>query len=207
MQEKKLELRAFTYIDSMQPQYAAFVGTTVNGDIPIVGMAELFVEVGPGNEVFRVADIVLKSSRVKPAVMLVEREFGLLEIHAEEQAAVKQGADAILEYLHLEITDRVKPQIASTQLITNIDPYQAQLINNFRRGSMLVPGETLFILEIAPAGYIVLAANEAEKAANIKIIHIQNVGRFGRLYLSGTESEAMAGSEAAVSAIESVTGR
>lgn len=207
MQERKLELRAFTYIDSMQPQYAAFVGTTVNGDIPIVGMAELFVEVGPGNEVFRVADLVLKSARVKPAVMLVEREFGLLEIHAEEQAAVKEGANAILAYLGLQVSDRVKPQIASTQMITNVDPYQAQLINNFRRGSMLVPGEALFILEIAPAGYIVLAANEAEKAANIKLIHVQNVGRFGRMYISGTESEARAGSDAAIAAIESVTGR
>lgn len=191
----------------MQPQYAAFVGSTVVGDIPIAGMSQLYVEVGPGNEVFRIADIVLKSSMVKPAVLLVEREFGLLEIHAEDQAAVKQGSETILEYLGLTVDQKVKPQIATKQIITNVDPYQAQLINKFRRGSMLVPGEALFILELAPAGYIVLAANEAEKATNINLIHLTNVGRFGRLFLSGTESEVLAAQEAAVAAIEAQVGR
>lgn len=207
MDKNNFELRTFVYLNRMQPQYAAFVGTTVAGDIPIAGMSQLFVEVGPGNEVFRIADIVLKSAKVKPAVLLVEREFGLLEIHAEDQAAVKQGSETILEYLGLTADQKVKPQIATTQIITNVDPYQAQLINKFRRGSMLVPGEALFILELAPAGYIVLAANEAEKATNISLIHLTNVGRFGRLFLSGTESEVLAAQEASISAIEALTGR
>ncbi len=207
MNKSNFELRTFVFLDRMQPQYAAFVGTTVVGDMPIVGMAQLFVEVGPGNEIFRIADIVLKSSQVRPAVLLVEREFGLLEIHAQDQAAVRQGSETILEYLNLKVEDRVKPTIATTQIITNVDPYQAQLINKFRRGGMIVPGQALFILELAPAGYIVLAANEAEKATNINLIHLTNVGRFGRLFLSGSESEVIAAKEAASSAIDSLTGR
>ena len=202
-----LELRTYVFIDRMQPQYAAYVGTTVQGDIPIAGMSELFVEVGPGNEIFRIADIVLKSSQVKPASLVIEREFGMLEVHAEDQAAVLQGGEAILSYLGMEVSQRIKPKVASVQVITNVDPYQAQLINRFRKGGLLVPGETLFILEVAPSGYIVLAANEAEKAAGLKVVEIRNVGKFGRMFLSGSESEVLAGKEAALKAIEAIDGR
>lgn len=207
MAERGLELRTYVFIDRMQPQYAAYVGTTVQGDIPVAGMSELYVEVGPGNEIFRIADIVLKSAPVRPAALVVEREFGMMEIHAPDQAAVLQGGRAILDYLGLEEGDRIRPKIASVQIITNVDPYQAQLINKFRRGGLLVPGETLFVLEVTPAGYIVLAANEAEKAAALKVVDIRNVGRFGRMFLSGTESEVLAGKEAALAAIEGLTGR
>jgi len=112
-----------------------------------------------------------------------------------------------LERLGLKETDRVKPQISSVQLITNIDAYQAQLLNRFRRGSMLVGGETMLVVEVAPAAYINLAANEAEKRANVKLIHISGVGRFGRMWLSGREAEMMTARAAAISAIESVTGQ
>jgi hypothetical protein len=105
------------------------------------------------------------------------------------------------------VEDRVKPEIASLQMVTNVDPYQAQLLNRFRRGSMIVPGETLLVAEVAPAGYINLGANEAEKGANIKIIHISSVGRFGRMWLSGSEAEILAAKTAAVSAIEGVSGK
>jgi len=60
---------------------------------------------------------------------------------------------------------------------------------------------------VAPAAYINLAANEAEKGANIKILHISSVGRFGRMWLGGSEEEIQSAKEAAVSAIEGVTGR
>jgi ethanolamine utilization microcompartment shell protein EutL len=206
MNQKKFELRAYAVIDRMQPQYAAFVGTTVNGDIPIAGMSQLYMEVAPGNEVFRIADVALKSAEVKPASMIVEREFGMLEVHASDQAAVLASGRAVLEYLGLTEDDRVRPQIASAQVITNVDPYQAQLINRFRRGSMLVPGETLFVMETAPAAYVAVAANEAEKAAGIKIIQISNVGRFGRMFVSGSESEVLAAKEAAMAIIEGMSG-
>lgn len=200
-----LQLRAYAVIDRMQPQYAAFVGTTVNGDIPIAGMSELYMEVAPGNEVFRIADIALKAAEVKPASMVVEREFGMLEIHAPDQSAVLAAGQAVLAYLGLTEADRVPPTIASAQVITRVDPYQAQLINRFRRGNILVPGETLFVMETQPAAYICVAANEAEKAADIKLVHASNVGRFGRLFIAGHESDVLAAREAAVAVLEGMS--
>jgi hypothetical protein len=201
------QLRAFVFLDCMQPQFASFVGTITQGDLPVEGMASLYVEMAPGNEVFRVVDVAVKGTRARPGAQIVEREFGMFEVHAFSQADVIQAGDAVLERLGMVREERVKPQIASLQVITNVDPYQAQLLNRFRRGSMLVPGETLLVAEVAPAAYINLAANEAEKGANIKVIHISSVGRFGRMWLSGTEAEVLSARDAAVAAIEGVTGR
>ena len=202
----KFELRCYAYLDRMQPQYAAFVGTITQGDLPVQGMADLYIEVAPGNEVFRLVDIAVKATQAKPGAQLVEREFGMFEVHSFSQAEVIEAGQVVLDRLGLKITDRKKPEIASIQIITNVDPYQVQLLNRFRRGAMLVACETLFILECAPAAYINLAANEAEKYANIKIIHISSVGRLGRMWLSGTEAEVLAAKKAAVQALESVEG-
>jgi len=207
MAREGFQLRAFCFLDRMQPQYAAFVGTVTQGDLPVEGMASLYVEMAPGNEVFRVVDVAVKGTEAKPGAQIVEREFGMFEVHAHSQGSVLEAGDLVLQRLGLSIEDRVKPEIASLQVITNVDPYQAQLLNRFRRGSMLVPGETLFVVEVAPAAYINLAANEAEKGANIKILHISSVGRFGRMWLGGTEEEIRSARDAAVSAIEGVSGR
>lgn len=190
----------------MQPQYAAFVGTVTQGDLPTEGMAALYVEMAPGNEVFRVVDIAVKATESKPGAQIVEREFGMFEIHSPNQAAVKEAGRVVLDRLDLKIEDRIRPSIASIQVITRIDPYQAQLLNRFRRGSMLVPGETLLVLECAPAAYINYACNEAEKKASIKIIHVSSVGRFGRMWLSGSEAEIMTARNAAVQALENLEG-
>ena len=115
--------------------------------------------------------------------------------------------NVVLERLGLCVTDRIKPQVVSTQVITRVDPYQAQLLNRFRRGSMLVAGETMLVLECAPAAYINIACNEAEKTASIKLIHVSSVGRFGRMWLSGTEAEIMTARDAAIRALESLEGR
>ena len=207
MAKEGFQLRAFCFLDRMQPQFASFIGTITQGDLPVEGMASLYVEMAPGNEVFRVVDVAVKATEAKPGAQVVEREFGMFEVHSRSQAAVIQAGESVLERLGLTVEDRVKPRIASLQMITNVDPYQAQLLNRFRRGSMLVPGETLLVVEVAPAAYINLAANEAEKGANIKIVHISSVGRFGRMWFSGTEAEILAAREAAVAAIEGVTGR
>jgi hypothetical protein len=201
------QLRAFVFLDSMQPQFASFVGTITQGDLPVEGMASLYVEMAPGNEVFRVVDVAVKGTRARPGAQVVEREFGMFEVHSHSQAEVIQAGDAVLERLGMTREDRVKPRIASLQVITNVDPYQAQLLNRFRRGSMLVPGETLLVAEVAPAAYINLAANEAEKGAPIKVVHISSVGRFGRMWLCGAEAEVLAARDAAVAAIEGVSGR
>jgi len=199
-------LRCYCLIDRMQAQYAAFIGTVTQGDLPVEGMASLYVEMAPGNEVFRVVDIAVKATEAKPGAQIVEREFGMFEVHSLNQATVKQAGAVVLDRLGLKKEDRIKPQVVSTQVITRVDPYQAQLLNRFRKGSMLVPGETLLVLECAPAAYINFACNEAEKHASIKIIHVSSVGRFGRMWLSGSEAEIINARQAAISALESLEG-
>lgn len=200
------QLRTFAFIDSMQPQAAAHVAATCQGDVPIAGMSELFIEIAPGNEIFRCADVALKAADVRPALQIIEREFGLLEIHARTQAEVLAAGEAVLDYLGLKVPDRLRPKIASAQFITNVNPYQAQLINKWRKGNLLLPRSSLFVLEVAPAAYVTLAANEAEKAANISLIEVRAVGRFGRLFVSGTESEVKSASAAAVAALQELDG-
>lgn len=201
------QLRSYVRIDCMQPQYAAYVGATVQGDIPVAGMAELFIEVAPSNEVYRVADVALKAADVRPGTQFVEREFGLLEVHSFDPSAIEAAAQAIFSLTGLTEADAITPEVASAQVITNVDPYQAQLINKFRRGALLVPGQTLLVMEIAPAAYVTLAANEAEKASDIDQVYISNVGRFGRLMVAGLESEVLAARDGALAAIESLARR
>ena len=206
MVKKDFSLRVYCYLDRMQSEVAAFVGTITQGDLPIEGMASLYVEMAPGNEVFRTVDIAVKATEAKPGAQVVEREFGMFEVHSMNQAAVLESGRIVLDRLGLVKEDRIKPSVYSSNLITNVDPYQAQLLNRWRRGSMLVASETLFVLEVAPAAYIMLAANEAEKKANVKVIHIASVGRFGRMWLSGTEAEMVTARDAAIQAMENVEG-
>ena len=202
----KFQLRAYCYLDRTQPQYAAFIGTVTQGDLMVEGMASLYLEVAPGNEVFHMVDVAIKATEARPGAQIVEREFGMFEVHSHSQEAVLTAGAMVLDRLGLQESDRVKPWVSSVQLITNVDAYQAQLLNRFRRGSMLVGGETLLVLEVAPAAYINIAANEAEKRANIKLIHVSGVGRFGRMWMSGIESEMETAKAAAIAAIESIEG-
>jgi len=203
----EFSLRCYSYIDRMQPQYAAFVGTITQGDLPTAGMASLYVEMAPGNEAFRMVDIAVKATEAKPGAQIVEREFGMFEVHSMNQAAVIEAGEVVLSRLGLTVQDRIRPTIASVQVITRVDPYQAQLLNRFRRGSMLVPGETMLIMEVAPAAYINFACNEAEKAASIKVVHVSSVGRFGRMWLSGSEAEIVTARNSAQQALESLEGK
>src|SRR5512140_2061282 len=129
-------LRCYCYLDRMQPQFAAFIGTVTQGDLPTEGMAALYVEMAPGNEVFRMVDIAVKATEARPGAQIVEREFGLFEVHSHSQAEVLEAGRVVLERLDLKPAQRIKPAIASVQIITNVDPYQSQLLNRFRRGSM-----------------------------------------------------------------------
>lgn len=199
-------LRTYIFLDSLQPQLASFIGKTARGFLPVPEDASLFIEIAPGLAVNRITDIALKATRVKPAVQVVERAFGLLEVHDEDQGEVMQAGQAILDHLGLTQEQRLKPRLVSNQIIRAVEPYQSQLINRNSQGSMLLPGQSLFILETEPAGYSVFAANEAEKAANIHLIHVRPFGAFGRLWLSGTEAEIDAAAEAATKALEAVSG-
>lgn len=203
----EFQLRAYCYLDRMQPQYAAFVGTITQGDLPVEGMASLYVEMAPGNWVFRVVDIAVKATDAKPGAQIVEREFGMFEIHSLSQEDVIQAGLMVLDQLGLKVTDRKKPEIASVQVITNVNPYQAQLLNRFSRGMMLVPGQTMLVMECAPAAYINLAVNEAEKAAPVNLMHVSSVGRFGRMWMSGSEADMIAARDAAINALTEVEGQ
>jgi hypothetical protein len=202
----QFQLRAYCYLDRMQPQYASFVGTITQGDLPVEGMASLYVEMAPGNWVFRVVDVAVKGTDAKPGAQIVEREFGMFEVHSMSQADVLRAGEMVLRELELEVTARNKPEIASLQVITNVNPYQAQLLNRFTRGMMLVAGQTMLVLECQPAAYINFAANEAEKASPVNLMHVTSVGRFGRLWMAGTEADILAARDAAVVALESLEG-
>jgi hypothetical protein len=202
-----VELRAFGQVSRMQPRYAAYEATVADGDIPLVGMAQLFVEVAPGNEVYRVADAALKATSARPGSQVVEREFGLLALHADDPEVVREAGRVILDKLGLATSDRLRPTIVSEEVITNITPFQAQLINRMRRGSLLVPGQTLLVVEVTPAAYILLAANEAERAAQVDIIDIRPIGRFGRLYIAGDESNVREAQEGVRRGLAGIAGR
>jgi hypothetical protein len=201
------DLRTYVFLDSIQPQYAAFLGTIAQGFLPIAGMASLYVEISPGIEINRITDIALKSTHVTPGMQIVERLYGLLEIHSESQADVRQAGQAILDAVGLKEDDRWKPRVLSSQVIRRLDDHQTQLINRMRHGNMIIAGQTMYVMEIEPAAYAALAANEAEKAANINILEVRAFGSFGRVYLGGEERDIDVGYRAALKAIESITGR
>jgi hypothetical protein len=202
-----VDLRSYVFLDSLQPQMAAFVGSTARGFLPLAGDASLWVEISPGIEINRITDVALKATKVRPAVQVVERLFGLLEVHSPEQAEVRAAGAAILDALDVRAEERWKPRIYSSQVIRRVDAHQTQLINRNRNGMMLIADQTLYIMEVEPAAYAVLAANEAEKAAEINIVEVRPFGSFGRVYLGGEERDIMAGYAAAVQAIEDITGR
>lgn len=202
-----ITLRTYVFLDSLQPQLASYIGKTARGFLPIPGMASMWIEIAPGISINRVTDVALKATKVVPAVQVVERAYGLLEFHHEDKGEVLTAGKAVLDALELDEKDRIAPKLPTNQVIRAVEPYQAQIINRNASGMMLLPGESLYILETDPAGYVVFAANEAEKAAQISLVDIRPSGAFGRLYLSGPEAEIDAAVEAAQAALRSVTGR
>jgi hypothetical protein len=203
----EVDLRAYVFLDSLQPQFASFLATVAQGYLPKSNQASLFVEIAPGIAINRVTDIALKSTDVTPGMQIVERHFGMLEIHSDSQADVRAAGSAILAALDLTEDVRHKPKVISSQVIRHVDDYQTQLINRTRHGNMILPGQTLYIMECQPAAYSALAANEAEKAADINVLEVRTFGNFGRLFLGGEEKDIDVGYRAAVQAIEGVTGR
>ncbi len=200
-------VRALLQIDRLQPKFAAYNGATVQGSIPLAGDTILVGEMAPGNEVFRLIDTALKAATIEATSQIVEREFGFFILRSPSNAEISAARDAILAHLGITMSDRLKPVVESTQIITSVEPYQAQLLNKWRKGSLLVPGQTLGIVECAPAAYISIAANEAEKSADIDIVEVRAVGRFGRFFMSGSEAAVETAMEAAVIALQAVEGR
>ncbi|MEM6424255.1 MAG: hypothetical protein AAGF66_02250 [Cyanobacteria bacterium P01_H01_bin.119] len=202
-----VELRSYVYIDNLQPQHAAYMGTVAIGFLPLPGDASLWIEISPGIEINRITDVALKSAVVRPGVLMVERLYGLLEIHSNSQGEVKAASRAILDTIGVRRMDCLRPRIVSSQVIRNLDPHHVQMINRNRRGNMILAGQTLYVFEVEPAAYAALAANEAEKAAFINILSINALGSFGRLYLGGEERDILAAEQAVLGAIENLPGR
>jgi hypothetical protein len=202
-----MELRTFTYLDILQPQLTAFLQTVSSGFMPLEGQAALFLEIAPGIAINQLTDAALKATRVQPGMQIVERAFGLLELHDFDQGEVRAAGQAILDRLGVTEEQRLKPKIISSQVITGLDGHQAQLINRMRHGDMIAQGQTLYILEVHPAAYAAIAANEAEKAAPIHLLEVITFGAFGRLWLGGNEAEIAEAAKAIELALKSIKGR
>ncbi|HQT01290.1 MAG: hypothetical protein B7Y26_08185 [Hydrogenophilales bacterium 16-64-46] len=204
----KVNLRTFVFIDSLQPQLASYLATSSQGFLPVPGDACLWVEVAPGMAVHRLSDIALKETNVHLGEQVVERSFGSMEIHYRNQSEVMEAGDIILRQLNTTVETRLPCQVAWNEIIRGMTPDHTTLINRqMRKGSMILPGKSMFILEVEPAGYIVYAANEAEKGAHITLVDVKAFGNFGRLTMMGTEAEAEAAQTAAIKAIEQLNQR
>lgn len=203
----KVDLRCYTYIDVFQPQVASFLATVSRGYLPVEEQAAIVVEIAPGMDINRVMDVALKQTNVQPGMMVVERVFGMLEVHSYDQGEVRAAGEAILGTLGLRAEERLTPRVQTTQIITGVDAHHTMLVNRMRHGNFLLKGESFYILEVHPAGYAVFAANEAEKAAPIEVLEIVAFGAFGRVFLGGDEAPIQEAARAVEAALASVEGR
>jgi ethanolamine utilization microcompartment shell protein EutS len=197
------ELRSFIFIDRLQPQTMCYLGTWIRGSLPRADMAAQVIEVAPGLDIEPLTDVALKHAEVQAGILVVERQFGYLEFHGDT-GSVKAAAAAVLDDLGALEENATRPQILASTIISSIDHQQAFLINRNKIGSMALPGESLFVLEVQPASYAILATNEAEKAAEIKVVDYRMIGATGRVYITGDESDVRAAGDAAVGALEEV---
>jgi len=197
------ELRSCIFIDQLQPQTMCYLGTWIKGSLPRSNMAAQVIEIAPGLEIEPLTDVALKHADVRAGVLVVERQFGYLEIHGPT-AQVRAAAAAALEQLGATERDATRPQVLAAEIVTMLDPQHAFLVNRNKIGSMALPGESLFVLEMQPASYAILATNEAEKAARIKVVDYRMIGATGRVYLSGSESDIHQAADAAQQALADV---
>jgi len=197
------ELRSFIFLDRLQPQTMCYLGTWVRGSLPRADYAAQIIEVAPGLDIEPLTDVALKHAEVGAGILFVERQFGYLEIHGPT-SAVRSAADAALQQLGTDASSAMAPTILASRIVPKIDRQHAFLINRNKIGSMALPGQSMFVLEMQPASYAILAANEAEKAARVTVVDYRMVGATGRVYLTGTESEVRAAAEAAEAALQAV---
>lgn len=202
-----MELRALTILDSLQPQLTGFLQTVCQGFMPLEEESAMFIEIAPGIAINQLTDVALKQTTCRPGMQIVERAYGMLELHDKDKGQVEAATTAILERLGARREDALKPRIVSSQIITGLDGHQSQLINRMRHGDMIVGGQTLYILEVHPAAYAALACNEAEKASPIHVLEMIAFGAFGRLWLGGAEAEIKAAADAAEAALAKLGGR
>jgi len=194
------ELRSFIFVDQLQPQTMCYLGTWIRGSLPRRGMAAQIVEIAPGLDIEPLTDVAVKHARVQAGILVVERQFGYLEVHGPTDE-VTAAASAVLDALGADATDAAAPQVLASRVVTALDHQHAFLVNRNKIGSMALAGESLFVLEMQPASYAILAANEAEKAADIKVVDYRMIGATGRVYLTGREADVRQAAGAAEAAL------
>ncbi len=183
--------------------------TRARGYPPVQGEHALIVEVVPGLAIERVADLALRAvPAVEPGILFVERQFGVLEVHARELGAVERAGRAILAGLRASAADQLKPTILFCDVITDVTDRQGVIINRNRGGSMVIPGDTLLVCEMTPALFAAVAANEAERAApGVTLVDVSMIGVAGRIYMSGRTDDVLRAQQAIAAVLGAVEGR
>ncbi|HEX3925165.1 MAG TPA: microcompartment protein [Streptosporangiaceae bacterium] len=184
------ELRVYLPVAGLQRQFAAYLGTPTRarGYPPAEGDHALIVEVAPGLAIERVTDLALRAEpAVEPGILFVERHFGVLEVHSRDASDVERAGQAILAGLHRAPSDQLRPRLLYCDVIEDVTDQQAVIINRSRQASMILPGQSLLVCEMAPALFAAVAANQAERAApENTLVDVTMIGASGRLYIAGT---------------------
>jgi hypothetical protein len=205
------ELRVYLKLLDLQPQFAAYLGTPTRarGYPPYAGQHALIVEVASGLAIERVTDLALRSApAAEPGILFVERQFGVLEVHADSLEEVDRAGAAILAGLDARAEDQLRPQVLFHDVIHDITDQHAVILNRVRQASMILPGQSLLVFEMTPALFAAVAANEAEKAApDITLVDVQMIGAAGRVYMAGEPEAVERAREAIGEALAAVIGR
>ena len=207
----KGDLRVYLTLESLQPQFAAYLGTPTRarGYPPYAGQHALIIEVAPGLMIERVIDLALKADPdLEPGILFVERQFGILEIHGPDKAKLLAAGRVVLQGIGLREGDQLRPRILFTDVIEDVADSHAVIINRTRQASMVLPGETLLVCEMVPALYAAIAANEAEKVApSLTLVDVQMIGAAGRVYMSGKMADVERGLAEIERVLASIEGR
>jgi hypothetical protein len=206
-----VQLRVYLPIPDLAAQFAAYLGTPTRarGYPPIAGDNALIVEVAPALAIERVIDLALKAvPEVEPGIHFVERQFGVLEVHAADPDAVERAGQAILEGIGASAGDALRPRVTYVGVIDDVTDQHAVIINRNREASMLLPGQTLLVLELTPALFAAAAANAAERVAPaLTLVSVSMIGVAGRLYLAGEMSDIVRARDEISRVLDAVTGR
>lgn len=202
-----ITLRAVVHLDQMQPQFAATSAANSDGYFPVAGESALWLEVEPGIVVNRLLDVALKACQVTPGALITERHYGTLEVHGEDQGQVLRAREVMLQAIGRRVEDQLAPRILTDEVIRQISDHHAMMINRTRAGMLVLGGDTLYTLEVTPAVHVTLAANEAEKAAPVRLVGLGADGAVGRLRLAGGDAEIDAAVTAVRRALAEIPGR
>jgi hypothetical protein len=206
-----VELRVYLPIPDLGRQFAAYLGTPLRarGYPPSEGDHALIVEVAPGLAIERIIDLALKSvPDIEPGIHFVERQFGVLEVHSSDPAHVDQAGEAILDGIGATPADALKPRVLYVDVIEDVTDQHAVIVNRNREASMLLPGQTLLVVEMTPALFAAVAANAAERVApDLTLITVSMIGAAGRVYLAGATADIVLARDEITRVLEDVTGR